>query len=485
MLRDLLSASRAARLLRIDEFREESHPRDQGGRFAAEASAKEASEHAVRARAVASGTTPSARSSARKAEEHSHLAAIAARAGSAGDAAHHASEARRHADVAVVKVAASGLARVEAPPKIETPPPPPPPPKISEFHPATGFPMAHLREAERQLKAHGHLGYLHQSTAPSPVAGSLDTVHRGLIPSTSPAGVRLTDEAQRDIRSGMNHLMSGLGLHDRDRANAESHRTGASSALGRGEIDTAARFVGPGTPAAQAMEVVVRSSAELGGALGVHDWSGRIELSPEIARHFAEATRRGMSAVGAEHSRTKTDSILGETPHQRLLARQALLTTETQIHAFKTVAHEAAHGHGPRVEYRGHGAAVEELTTELVAKHVTRVQCGFTMHTGAHLYATGYTSLIEGAVSRVSKITGASPSDDLRREMEHAAIRFKRGSGHVTRDQAVRDYVRHLDLDAIAGRPLGDHVRGQMRDELVGSLSGLSVAEDQATLKGG
>lgn len=153
-----------------------------------------------------------------------------------------------------------------------------------------------------------------------------------------------------------------------------------------------------------------------------------------------------------------------------------------QADAFKIVVHEAIHGHGPHVEYRGVGAAVEELTTELVAKRVTRDACGLTAAEGSSWYSRGYVALVAGAVGRVANIPGVIPaSDELRTELENAAIRFKVMGGRLSAQEAVEAYASHVDVDKIAPRT-SEKRRQEIRRELALTLQHLSVAADQSTL---
>lgn len=103
----LVGRRATAALQRLDAWNEEDHPRAADGRFGeAGDHATTAERHADVAKAAASGTTPSARASARRAAEHAALARVAAQHFDVEKARHHAGEAERHSLAAQMKATA-------------------------------------------------------------------------------------------------------------------------------------------------------------------------------------------------------------------------------------------------------------------------------------------------------------------------------------------------------------------------------------------
>lgn len=221
------SGSVAGRLIvlasRADADRE--YERDEAGRFASTGAASDAArEHAERGRAAAAGTTPSARASARKAEEHAALAKVAHEHGDLAGASHHAGEAQRHADAAVAKSGRGEKPTLAVPNKSMA--------EIVAERPRASTPTLSPEERARTAAVHKRMGQSNSSArAASQVAASLS--NDATTASEHHEAAKAHDKAAQESRQIGDHVTARLHV-DAAAAHVDAARLSRRVASGEG-----------------------------------------------------------------------------------------------------------------------------------------------------------------------------------------------------------------------------------------------------------
>lgn len=244
---------------RRDEWDESQHPRDSSGRFGD--GGVEARSHAERARTAATGTTPSARAAARKAEQHAQLAAKASARGDIIAHAEHTAKAKKYADSAIEKSGSS------SPPGAKT-----------------SLPPSTLSSAQRGVKSTHPVKPLPPISVS--VVQSRFQTSAGSVAVTTP---QLSPEHQAQIRRFSLTEAQSMGLSPRE-SKHEDH------------------------------VLMVQTSRQLGGAYGNREpTSGLVRLREDVAQNLAAFSRRDSREVGRQIS-----TLPPSDPKRVELVRQAL-----------------------------------------------------------------------------------------------------------------------------------------------------------------
>lgn len=197
------------------------------------------------------------------------------------------------------------------------------------------------------------------------------------------AGFDPTPDRQRVVREDLRDRLKTYGMESRDggRVNADSYRIGASDGMAH------------------------------------HDWTGEVVGSEKYREQFGRATK----LLGAK-----------PPPPEPVLMRDGM----TDHDAVRTLLHEEIHGHSPMgpFAYRGAGAKIEEVTTELAAQHVSK-EMGF---------KTSFASYREDIADVVitMQIYQRRPSSDIMRDLTAASIDMRKARPGVINNPD--DYVEHF-----------------------------------------
>ncbi len=248
-----------------------------------------------------------------------------------------------------------------------------------------------------------------------------------------PRGKKPDVAAQKKIREAFRDLVAGEGLAPREDRAAylpELHGLPAKEHAGAGMN----RFEVTKMPA---------------GVLGVHSWNGRVSVGPSTN----EDIRAGLGFL-------KKQASLGPLPTG---------VVEMTTRGLHVMIHEQIHGASPAKPdaYQGVGIGMEEAATEILARRTTRRLVGYDSPTGNVVRplptkdpATGsymntgrsYDNYIAGLLESVEKHTGA---EDLHVRIENAAAKTRawtNGEVYETPADAVRGFVRALDVKDEAAR---------------------------------
>lgn len=182
---------------------------------------------------------------------------------------------------------------------------------------------------------------------------------------------------------------------------------------------------------------------------GVRDWSGNITLSSNVvgeikrfgaavgehgAADLASALETQLSEVDSRRARLKTLSKRTREQEDQLAALTAkrdevsarILELKKPLgdsEGVKTLVHEVLHGFSPLDPnaYRGHGAQIEEVTTEVMARVIGRDVFGVSMT--KHNQGS-YAHDIHGVVDAISEAAGVAP-EKAYEHLQRASERFK------------------------------------------------------------
>lgn len=207
-------------------------------------------------------------------------------------------------------------------------------------------------------------------------------------------------------------------------------------------------------------------------ASGLHHWDGRIQLSSAVAKSLQDHARvikgrdlpRAMEAASARE-RQAFSARLGTKSSKEsksLLATERQARDEAYAHwdtlqstdtsGLRTAVHESLHGFGPGTDrsYRGHGARIEEITTETTARVVGHETFSLPLR---HDFGA-YTREIVSATAAISEVTGHSRerSWDI---LQRASERYKRRSDRFHDPESVL----HAFASDIAHEGGGDPVQ--------------------------
>lgn len=192
----------------------------------------------------------------------------------------------------------------------------------------------------------------------------------------------LTPEAQRAVRGHFDDVVGAYGLSPR--------------------------------PGAQSHELIGYSTEAMGGAAGWHTGSGKIAVSHEGINSLARYGGQDHEYVG------------------RVLAAGEHHGGFTTYHV---MVHETTHDHGPVLAgHDAHRTHVEEMTTEMSARHISAQVHGIE----GHQISAGYNEMIDGSVGHVARVAGVSREAAFD-ALAKASIEFKSSGTHlVDADSAHR-----------------------------------------------
>lgn len=200
------------------------------------------------------------------------------------------------------------------------------------------------------------------------------------VDSTDTAGGRsarqFTPESQAALRGHFNDAYAKYGMTNRDAGLAAGH------------------------------QIEVRDDGALAAAAALHyTQTGKVEFNFSTAANLDEHGRHDPTDLGRKFK--------DEDPEAQRL-----------VTAYRIAAHEAAHGHGPNVDYVEHGIMLEEMTTEMAARKLAADAHG--LSTWDMRAAGSYHGYVSPTVSALSDATGRS-RQDAHDALARAAIDFKRG----------------------------------------------------------
>lgn len=185
----------------------------------------------------------------------------------------------------------------------------------------------------------------------------------------------LTPEAQRAVRHHFDDLAGAYGLSPRP---------------------------GPGSH-----ELAGYSNEAMGGAGGWHTETGKIALSHD-----------GINII----------SRYGSLDHASIGRDIAEGEYRSSFHHYQMMVHETVHDHGPQLSGDStHATHVEEMTTEMSARHIAAQAHGASGH---QIAQAGYNEMIEGSVGHVARVAGVSREKAFH-ALARASIEFKSSGTHV------------------------------------------------------
>ena len=228
--------------------------------------------------------------------------------------------------------------------------------------------------------------------------------------------------------------------------------------------------------------VVTRPDSELSvlGVLGYRDTSGQITISESAKKTIEEFGKAsgGLKIQEAidHHIRNRDENykrIDELTAHvagvKNSEERKQILTQIDKIvenssesnHALQSLArgkqdmhlmmHEALHGFSPlgvKNAYVGHGAQIEEITTEVAARFIMHQSFGAEV---THFTGGSYNSQVHAVTLAVAELAGKTP-DDAFHDLHSASMEFKKraASSLVTSDEVRQAFSS--DISRVIGK---------------------------------
>lgn len=106
------------------------------------------------------------------------------------------------------------------------------------------------------------------------------------------------------------------------------------------------------------------------GALGVHSWDGAIMLNADSIPYAKKLANEGLEAVLAE-IRVLSESVNTRATTDALVK---FASAQQKLQPIHTLVHEVMHGYSPQTPgvYQGVGVIIEEVTTEVASRKITR-----------------------------------------------------------------------------------------------------------------
>lgn len=248
--------------------------------------------------------------------------------------------------------------------------------------------------------------------APPKPAELTKAVAGGGIPSADGWSTHgLTPEAQRAVRGHFDSVVGAYGLSAR--------------------------------PGLQSHELIGYPESAMGGAAGWHMNTGKIALSHD-----------GINAL-VRH---------GAQDHEYVGRVLADGERHGGFDAYHAMMHETIHDNGPRVigdsARRTH---VEEMTTEMSARHISAQQHGV----AGRQMSAGYNEMIEGSVGHVARVAGVS-RDAAFDAVAKASIQFKSSGAHFIDAGVAHRQVAWSTLEHLGAVSHKDIVGSQRKhDELL------------------
>lgn len=232
----------------------------------------------------------------------------------------------------------------------------------------------------------------------------------------------------------------------------------AADAMAKGDLGSARaaledhiRALGLSQNHSRSGEVGVVPAAEIGNAAGVHGWDGKILLATETAaaipmfasrlggskmdpegdrrEHQELLNRRNLIAERADRAKGKAREQLRQEFEQAEERRQQVfnrLHGDVGMYEAHALVHETMHGFSPGTmdSYQGHGAKIEEITTEVSARRISNDLFGIP-HPHATDVHSAYHSYIKAATDAISEATG-HPHEVAYGHLERASLDYKK-----------------------------------------------------------
>lgn len=232
----------------------------------------------------------------------------------------------------------------------------------------------------------------------------------------------------------------------------------------------------------------VIDDSEMGGARAHRKWDGTTVLSSGVGeeiRKYAAAIgtadpqemlaaldeqasaiyQRRVKIANSSAPKAKKEAALSELNNGPM--RERIRDIEFNQNGVKTLIHETLHGFSPIAPhaYQGHGAQIEEVTTEVMARVVGHDAFGIKMQ--RHDQGS-YSFEIEAVTNAISSLTGDKPELAYER-LQRASARFKSTTQRLANPHDVTDaFTRHL-VDELGMDDIGAY--GRVRSTLESHLN--------------
>lgn len=277
---------------------------------------------------------------------------------------------------------------------------------------------------------------------------------RGELPVAAEKGRKKLERVGRDFEQN-----SFVDKHGNRHRGAWSERDQAAIRSGNDAV-LSSYGIGKRKGGALADVVEVRKRNELGSAEAWwQPWDGKIVINDVYAKQLNDAyadMARG-NDVAAELRR------IGEREASGMITVSDRAVREQQrarVRAVHASIHESTHGRGPLMVYSGNGVFVEEVTTELVARRVTRDLYKLPLSDELGVPGLGvkggpYGHMIEGATTTIQSVLQrhgiTRTADEAFAMLEDAALRYERGTSKVALDpdEQMQKLVASIDLGAV------------------------------------
>ncbi len=221
----------------------------------------------------------------------------------------------------------------------------------------------------------------------------------------------LTPEAQRAVRKHFDDVVAAHGLSAR--------------------------------PGLQSHELIGYPPEAMGGAAAWHMNTGKIAVSHP---YIGSLVRHG-SEDHADVGRIVADK--NDVGHGG-------------FESYHTVMHETVHDNGPRViGDAAHRSHVEEMSTEMSARHISAQAHGIAGHQIVH---GGYDAMIEGSVGHVARVAGVS-RDAAFDAVARASIQFKSSGTHFIDAGVAHRQIAWSTLEHLGAVSHKDIVGGQRKHD--------------------
>lgn len=156
------------------------------------------------------------------------------------------------------------------------------------------------------------------------------------------------------------------------------------------------------------------------GADAVREWNGKITMLKEVHQgmvDFLEFFKTDPAARKLEMEAIRPKDLYAMGKRDSMQMGDGV----------RVAVHEHVHGYGPvqREHYHGHGLIVEEVSTEVTARRITRDQFGLDLRTVSAAEGGAYREYIHGMLGVIQK---SVPNTSLAKAwdiLEEASIRFK------------------------------------------------------------
>lgn len=230
---------------------------------------------------------------------------------------------------------------------------------------------------------------------------------------------------------------------------------------------------------AMSSTIAVKAASALGSANAVYKPdNGQIVMSTPVAKSLSDMAGHDPKELGR-----RIGDLMANTGSLSSAETMELHELTTQARAYKTSTHEAIHGHGPQLHYRGSGIPIEEVATEVSARRVVRDALGLRIGQAAttnigldgqgptyHAYITG----AKGAITEALRVD----SHRAYTALEKASIAYKQNPTSMrpsTPGQVVNLFVSGIDFHEAAGTRLSPEREKYARDLVTQRLLELKI----------